>query len=58
MFFFVGLKAYPHVSGSCTSKELTDKYGDGDVVQDLIDRKTKSGQYESNPDFPSREDWV
>ena len=38
------------------TQELNDKYGDEQKVSDLIDRKTKANQYESNPDFPDCED--
>ena len=39
------------------SQDLLEKYfHDGLLVDDLIARKTEQGLYESNPDFPSRED--
>ncbi len=39
------------------SQDLLEKYfHDALLVDDLIARKTEQGLYESNPDFPSRED--
>lgn len=48
--------AYTSSAWSCFSQELNDKYGDPDIVKDLIERKTNEGKYECNPDFPERED--
>ena len=42
-------------NNSLVPKELTDRYGE-EAAKDLVDRKIKSGQFESNPDFPDRED--
>jgi hypothetical protein len=35
---------------------LDEKYKDDATVKDLIERKTAAQQYESNPDFPDREE--
>ena len=35
---------------------MDEKYKDDATVRDLIDRKTAAQQYESNPDFPDREE--
>jgi hypothetical protein len=37
-------------------KDLDEKYKDDATVKDLIERKTAAQQYESNPDFPDREE--
>ena len=37
-------------------KELDDKYADADAVKDLMSRKTATGLFEENPDFPGSED--
>lgn len=41
-----------------TSKDLEEKYKDSQVVSELVEKKTASGQWEPNPDFPEREDWL
>ena len=37
-------------------KDLDKKYKDEATVKDLIERKTAGQQFESNPDFPEREE--
>ena len=37
------------------SQDLVERYGE-ESANDLVARKTALGQFEENPDFPSRED--